>query len=343
MQPMKFGSLLAAGALMLGLSACGGTSGPTQAVDGSWQDVVAAANKEGKVVLYSSQNPTNLDALTKAFEAKYPDIDMTYVRSTDAEQDPKVEVEKQTGQGIGDVHMVTDAAWITNAADSGQFSAKLRGPDFDAPDFDKDKDLLGGTFFLTSAAVDAMGWNTDAVPGGFTDPRQMLQKKYTGKIGIPSPVGIAAYVDLYKFYEKNFGSDFTEKLAQLKPRIYPSALGVAQALTSKEIVAAPAVGTLTDEIAAGSPVKSALPKPTWGAPWYTHVLSTAPHPNAAQVLADFMVTPAGQEALNKGYASVLPVKGAVADAADFPLPDPKELTSEKVSAYSQKWESLFRD
>jgi iron(III) transport system substrate-binding protein len=336
---------LVGAALAVVLAGCGGGSDSatgSQAVEGDWDAVVAAANKEGEVLLYSSQNPVRLDALKAAFEKAYPDIDMEYVRGTDAEMNPKVEVENQTGKGSADVHMVTDAAWITTASESGQYSSELRGPDFDAEAFDREKNVINDTFFLTSAAVFAMGWNTDAVPAGFEKPQDMLDEKYDGKIGIVNPQGIAAYVDFFTFYEDNFGPDFLEQLADLKPRIYPSALGIAQALTSGEIAAAPGVQPLVAEVDSGAPVDWKLPEPAWGTPWYSHVLSAAPHPNAAQVLADFMVTDEGQTALNTGYASVLGKgDGAVADATDITLPDQAELTPEKVQAYQQKWEALF--
>ena len=335
------------GALAVGvaltMSACGGGSddkagGP---VKGDWDSVLAAADKEGSVLLYSSQNPVRLDALKAAFTKKYPKIKMEYVRGTDAELNPKIEVENRTGKGSADVHMVTDPSWIETAAKSGKFSTDIVGPDFDAEAFDRAKNVMNDTFFLTSAAVFAMGWNTKAAPDGFATPQDMLDPKYAGKIGITNPQGIAAYVDFFTFYEKNFGPDFLEKLAKLKPRIYPSALGIAQALTSGELVAAPGVQPLIAEVAAGAPVKWALPTPAWGTPWYTQVLIAAPHPNAAQVLANFMVTPEGQAALNTGYASVVKVEGSVADASEVPLPDPAELTPEKVKAYQASWESLF--
>ena len=328
--------------LALVLSACGiGSATPTKAVKGDWNDVVAAANKEGSVMLYSSQNPVRLEALKGAFKKAYPKINMEFIRGTDAELNPKIEVEKQTGKGTADVHMVTDAAWIESAAKSGQYSVDLRGPALDATAYNRAKNVINDKFFLTSAAVFAMGWNTKTVPDGFKSPRDMLDKKYKGKIGITNPQGIAAYVDFYKFYEKNFGPDFLEQLAKLSPRIYPSALGIAQALTSGEIVAAPGVQPLVAEVAAGAPVNWKLPDPAWGTPWFSQVLSAAPHPNAAQVLANFMITEKGQAALNIGYASVLSGKGAVANAADVALPDPAELTSEKVKAYQQDWEKLF--
>lgn len=333
----------AAATIALVTAGCGGgDSEPSTAVEGDWDAVVEAANEEGSVLLYSSQNPVNLDALKKAFEDEYPDITMEYVRGTDAELNPKVEVENQTGNGAADVHMLTDAAWIENAAESGTYSADLRGPDLEADDYDPAASIIDDKFFLTSAAVFSMGWNTDELPDGLSDPRDLLTPELKGKIGITNPAGIAAYVDFYHFMETNFGPEYLEELAALEPRIYPSALGIAQALTSGEIAATPGVQPLVPEVDSGAPVGWALPDPPWGAPWYSHVLSSAPHPNAAQVLADFMVTQEGQAALSVGYASVLPdVEGAVARAQDIPLPDAAELTPEKNAEYQTEWEAMF--
>lgn len=326
-----------------GLAACGGSSSSSGPVEGSWGDVVAAANKEGSVMLYSSQKPANLEALKAAFNGKYPDISMDFVRGTDAEINPRIETENKTGKGIADVHMLTDAGWIQNAADSGAYSADLVGPALEAPAYEPDKSVINDRFFLSSAAVFALGWNTNAVPGGLTTPQDILNPAYKGKIGIVNPTGIASYVDLYRYYAKTYGEDYWEKLAALEPRVYPSALGVAQALTSGEVVVSPSVQPLVTEVDAGAPVNWELPPTPWGTPWYSQVVGVAPHPNAAQVLADFMVTAEGQTALNSGYAAALPdIPGAVARAQDIASPDVAELTPEKVEQYSEQWQKLFQ-
>ncbi|WP_327117939.1 extracellular solute-binding protein [Nocardia sp. NBC_01730] len=325
------------------LAACGGGSGSTKPVSGSWADVVAAAEKEGSVLLYSSQKPANLEALEVAFEAKYPRIDLKFVRGTDADLNPRVETENRTGKGTADVHMLTDAAWVATAAQSGTYSTELVGPDLKAPEYQPQSSVLENRFALSSAAVFALGWNTSAVPGGLKSPQDILDPKYRGKIGIVNPTGIAAYVDLYRHYAATYGADYWERMAELKPRVYPSALGIAQALTSGEIVVTPSVQPLVTEVGAGAPVDWALPPSPWGTPWYSHVLTVAPHPNAAQVLVDFMVTREGQTALNGGYAAALPdIPGAVAQAQQIASPDPRELTPEKVTQYSQEWARHFQ-
>lgn len=335
--------VLTAAAAMIGISACGSAQPSSQAVEGSWEDVVAAANKEGKVMLYSSQKPANLDALKVAFHAKYPEIALEYVRGTDPDINPRVETENKIGKGTADVHMLTDASWIQTAAASGAYSTDLVGPALSAPEFDPAASVLDNRFFLSSAAVFSLGWNTDAVPNGLKTPQDIIDPAFRGKIGIVNPVGIASYVDMYRHFASVYGEDYWNKLAALQPRVYPSALGVAQALTSGEVVVSPSVQPLVTEVNAGAPVNWILPSQPWGTPWYTHVLKTAPHPNAAQVLANFLVTADGQTALNDGYAAVLPnVPGAVARAQDIALPNPENLTSDKVEQYSQQWQKLFQ-
>ncbi|OZD04263.1 transporter [Rhodococcus sp. 06-235-1A] len=326
-------------------AACGQSSqeAGSAPVQGTWDDVVAAADEEGTVYLYSSQHPENLALLETAFESKYPDIDLEFTRGSDVELNPRVENEARTGRGTADVHMSTDAAWITNASESGTYSTPVVGPAFDDPAYARSTSMLNDTFFLTSAAIFALGWNTDAVPAGLSSPEGLLDPALKGRLGVVNPAGFAAVVDEYRFFDENWtGGGFLDKLAAQEPRVYPGTLAVAQALSSGEIAASPMVPPLVREKDAGAPVDWILPDPAWGAPYYSHVLSSAPHPNAAQVLADFMVSAEGQRALSKGYGSALPdVENSVGSAQDISLPDSDSLTPEKVSQFQQEWESKF--
>ncbi|WP_084611563.1 ABC transporter substrate-binding protein [Tomitella biformata] len=333
------GAVVAVAAAAACSSAAETASGP---VAGSWADVVAAAEQEGSVYLYSTQHPDNLQLLKEAFESAYPGISMEFTRGTDVEINPRVETEQRTGKGTADVHMTSDPAWTTRAAESGDYSLNLVGPAFDNPVYERDRSVLDDKLFLTSAAVMALGWNTELLPGGLETPQDLLTESLRGKIGVVNPSGFAAVIDQFQFFDQNWGSDFNERLAALAPRIYPSSLGIAQALNSGEIVATPMVQPLVREQATGAPVGWTLPEPAWGTPWYSHVLAAAPHPNAAQVLANFMVTPEGQEALSAGYASALPdIPGAVARAQDTPIPDIDALTPEAVTKFQQQWGQMF--
>ncbi|MGZ8178800.1 ABC transporter substrate-binding protein [Williamsia sp. SKLECPSW1] len=325
-------------------TACGGGSGGTTSpVKGGWDDIVAAAQKEGSVMLYSSQNPKILQSVKAAWSKKYPGITLDFVRGTDSDLLPRIDAENRTKKGIADVHIVTDTSYIERAAKSGAYSTDLaEGPDFANPAYNASSSVIDGRFFLDAATTLGLGWNTREVPQGISSPTDILNPRFQGRIGVVNPNGIATYIDLYDYYGKHFGADYVKRLAALKPRIYPSALGVAQALTSGEIAVSPTVQPLVDEKSAGAPVDWRLPEPTWGSPYYGYVTAVAPHPNAAQVLADFLISPEGQRAQAIGVATALPdIPGATANAQQITKPDASTLTKEYVDRQTREWQQMF--
>ncbi|WP_046470211.1 ABC transporter substrate-binding protein [Allosalinactinospora lopnorensis] len=310
------------------------------AVSGSWKDVVAAAKEEGSVTVYSSQHPRNLEPLKKAFQTEYPEITVEFVRGVDADLGPKVEAEKQTGRSTADVYVTAAQQWITDVAEPGDFAVDVQGPHFDTPDYNQAQTVDNGKYFLVSAAVLGLGWNTELLPEGLEGYDDLLNPELEGKIGITKPTS-GAYVDFYNFVTEQAGDDFLPQLAELDPRVYPSTLPITQALTSGELAATLVVQPLVPEQEDGAPVDWTLPDPVWGAPWKAMVLSAAPHPNAAQLMADFMVSHEGQVAQGKDYASVLPVEGAVADAQEIPDLEARLQTTDAVAAYQKEWEAMF--
>lgn len=337
------GGLLSA----LALVGCGGEDEPAAELAGDWDGIVEAASEEGEVTIYSTHSPDNLELLKKAFEDKYPDITLTYVRGTDADILPKVEVENQTGRGTVDVHMTTDAGWIDRSLDQ-DFSVEVVGPSFEEAAYDAENSIMEDKWFLTSATIFGMGWNTDKLPEGLETPEDVLTPELKGKIGISNPAGIPTYADMYQRIDTDFGENYLERLAEVEPRIYDSAVAIGQAIASGEIWASPVVGTtILTEKANGAPVGFAVPEKPFGVPWYSHVLATAPNPNAAQLLADFLVTEEGQQAISADYIPVLPdvegtgIPGTDVLAQDVELADPATLDQESVNKFQQEWEALF--
>lgn len=335
-----------AAALVLAGCSSGGDSEAELA--GSWDEIVAAANGEGTVTIYSNHAPANLEALKVAFEEEYPDIALTYVRGTDMDLLPKVEVENQTGSGVADVHMTTDAGWIHRSLESGGMSSALVAPGLDNPDYRADDAVLDDTFFVASATSIGLAWNSAEVPGGLADPEDLLDPRFDGKVGVVNPAGFPAVVNIYRRMDVDYGQDYVERLAAVSPRIYASAPAITQALASGEIWAAPGASMdVLVERDKGAPVDFVLPPTPIGVPFYSHVLSAAPNPNAAQVLADFLVSEAGQAAISRSYVAALPgipgtgVEGSDVVAQDLALADPDGLESDAVNEYVAGWEKLF--
>ncbi len=327
------------------LAGCGDSNDAELA--GSWDEILEAANEEGEVVVYGTVAPDNLELLKQAFEKEYPEIELTYVRGTDADILPKVETENQTGQGTADVHMTTDAGWIDRSLDA-DYSVEVVGPSFDEEAYDRDSSVIEDKWFLTSATVFGIAWNTEKLPDGLETPEDVLTPELSGgKVGVTNPAGIPTYVDMYRQIDVDFGENYVARLAEIQPRVYDSAVAIGQALASGEIWATPmSSSTVLTEKANGAPVEFKVPESPFGVPWYSHVLSSSPHPNAAQVLADFLVTPEGQAAISHDFIACLPdIEGAGLgtdlQAQDIPLGDVDELSSDSVQAYQDEWEQDF--
>ena len=322
-------------------SADGATPAPAGVSDAEWDEIVAAAQDEGKVTIYSSQGLDQLNDLAERFQDEY-DIELEVVRDIDSALIPKVEAEQQTGNGIADVIAQASAAWAEQRGAEGWFVAPV-GPAFDDPDYDRAANVADGDFFTSSAAVLTFGWNTDEYPTGLTDYSDLLDPELAGgRIGVIEPAA-PSIVDFWLYLEENYGEDFVAALAAQDPKIYPSSLPMAQALTSGEISAGSFVQVLTDEKEQGAPVDSGLADEVWGARFNTGILSTAPHPNAAQVLSNFIITQPGQEAIARKAASVLPdIAGAVTTVDKVRVQDLSVLTPEFVAEYQAKWNGLFK-
>jgi iron(III) transport system substrate-binding protein len=324
-------------AVVLGLALP--TVAAAQTVTPEWQKVIDAAKKEGSVTIYSGHGLAQLNDLAARFKRQYG-INVLVVRGVDADINPKVDIELETGRGIADIYVTTDKARLAMMGQKG-YMVPVVGPSFNNPAYKRAENAPNGTYFATSGSVITFGWNTDLLPNGLNDYNDAIKPDLKGLIGIPNAQS-PFLVDYWLYLMENFGKDFPERLAGLKPRTYPGALPLQQAVTSGEIAVALYGQPLIDEKESGAPVDWKLNSNPFGATFYGVVLKTTPKPNAAQLLADFMVTESGQEALGRKASSVLPnIKGAVGETGKMRQLNLERVTPETISAFQARWNKLF--
>jgi iron(III) transport system substrate-binding protein len=331
------------------VAGCGGGNDDNSAdlvsADAGIDALVTAAKKEGKITIYSAQGLDALNNLAAAFEKEYPGIDVETVRGVDGDLSVKVETEFQTGKGIADMYVNASLSWVEAQAKAGRFLAPT-GPELTGKGtYDVKQYVHEGNFFETNAAVLTFGWNTKLYPKGLTDYPDLLDPALAGKVGVIEPTA-PSIVDFYLWLEETYGADYVTRLAAQKPRIYPSSLPMGEAMSSGEIAAGSFVApiALVPAKAKGAPVDFKMPPSgAWGSRYYGMVLKTGPHPNAAQLFANFMVTEKGQELITPSAGSVLPnVPGTLITNDKVRVQDPSKLTPDAVAAYQKKWKSLFQ-
>jgi iron(III) transport system substrate-binding protein len=338
-------------AVLAGCGASGGESGgevPGELASGGWSAIVDAANDEGEVVMYSVLIPSANEALEAAFEEKYPEIDLVLTRLTGGEIDAALDAEKQTGKPKADIVNGSNYPWIWAHLDDGTF-VRPQGPAATAEEWTSSPFQYEGLLQTHLLTVLGPATNTELVDDTFTSFTDVIDPELKGQIGIVEAVQATTGAN-YNWLEQTYGKEFLEELAGLDPVWYESASPMEQALASGEIsvaltASAGGIQTLAED---GAPVEFHATEELWAAANLTYLLDQAPHPNAAQVLYDFMASPEGQTAIAAGNVSVLDgIKGTIgtSDQVHTALStlDIEQLTStEWATDYSNHWHEIFK-
>jgi iron(III) transport system substrate-binding protein len=310
------GAAVAAG----GLAACGGGSasrpasgtplgsssaGPVTAT--TWDELVATAKAEGKVVVTGSPDAEVRQKLPDAFKQRFG-IDVEYLPGA-TEVTSRLQAERQAGQYTVDLELNgTDSIYGTLLANGWLDPIKLLLPEaadgskwragrpwFRDPDGNKALqilDFLSPTFTL----------NTDILnPAEFPTADSFLDPKWKGKIcafdpganGGGLPVGCVLYLNKGEQWVTNFykgqnvalSRDYKQLADWVAHGSYPIGLAVG-------------ANYLADYVKEGIHFQQLqlpdAPPPAGGGFGIVVVLSHAPHPNAAQVFANWMASKEGQ-------------------------------------------------
>jgi iron(III) transport system substrate-binding protein len=307
-----------------------------------WNALIARAKREGEVTLYSSHLPANLQRVADAFKAKYG-ITVTFNRQIDSVLASQVTTAMGGNNGKVDIWMQSSRPILLGAI-RNKWVVDARGPAFFAKEYNRANYAKPGKAWAVGAAVLGLGWNSTLTSRRITDyPDLLASGVLRGKIGVPEPA-LPSFVDFYLWLEETYGANFVRRLGATRPRIYASTLPMQQAMTSGEIAAAVLTPATTIDLKAqGAPVDFAIPKKAgaWNAPWHGMILTGAPHPAAAQLLSNFLVTREGQQLLNRRYGAVL---RGVPETFFVTMRVQKlsELTPAKIAAFQQSWNRMFR-
>ncbi len=314
-----------------------------KATAAQWKALVAKAKQEGSVTIYSVGAPSNLANLAAKFKEKYG-ITLTVNRKADNDLLPQVNAEMSSGKLVVDVWDLTSKRYVLGAL-KNDWVADAVGPDFFNKRYNRSK-LLIGKAWINGSAILGMAWNTQAFPQGIKDIPDFLNPAFAnGKLGVPDPRISPSQVDWYQWLEKTYGNRILERFAAMKPKIYGSSLTVTQAVASGEIIGGPqAAGSpIADLKAKGAPIQYKLANKgnNWNSAFIGMIMKKAPHPAAAQLLADYIVTPEGQALLNQGLGTAYPVKAAGVFYAPPRVARANDLSPAKVKTFVDRWSKLF--
>jgi iron(III) transport system substrate-binding protein len=329
-----------AAALAVAVGAQPQSAEPNQAVlmyKGADRDkrVLEKAKQEGTVSVYTSLSPSDAKPIVAAFEAKYGvKVDMWRSQSEGVVQ--RVLTEARAKRNAVDVVE-------TNGPEMESMAREKTLSEFYSPYF---KDIPPEVFPKHHQWVPdrlnfyIVAYNTNKVkPGdipktyeGFLDP------KWKGRIALEA--NDSEWMgDLVHAWGEKRAMDFFRRLAGNKPELRKGHILLMQLIASGEVEVGLAAyyGNAASAKMRGGAVQWAAVDPVIARPQGISISRTAPHPNAALLFADFMLSPEAQTMLGKSGRG--PVSRAVKSETStlkYVMSDPSVILDE-----AGKWEPLW--
>src|SRR5258708_7411871 len=255
--------------------------------------LVEAANKEARVILYSSMDLPVGEKLAKAFEAKYPGIQVQVERAGSERLFQRVDQEFASGVRAVDVINSSDASHFISWKKNGwlaPFVTEDIAQHF-LPEF-RDPDGMSATtrIYLSSIAYNTNLVKPDDAPKSFAD---LLDPKWAGKMVKGHPAYSGTIMTATFQLVRELGWDYYEKLSKQRVMQVQSSTDPPKklALGERAIMADGNEYNVGLRKEAGQPVEPVYPAegaPTISGP--TGIFATAPHPNAARLFQAWLHT-----------------------------------------------------
>ncbi len=301
--------------------------------------LVERAKKEGAVTLYTSMQLVDSRPLTEAFEKRYG-IKVSLWRASGEKVAQRVVTEARGGRFDVDV-VETDGAQMEILHRERQLAP------FTSPEIAEiPAHLLPAHkgYVPTRLSLYVLAYNTQRVPASEVPDsyEALLDPKWTGRFAIEA-ADVAWFAAVAKSMGEEKGIAYFRRLAAMKPSIRSGHTLMVELVAAGEIDMAldahvQGVARLKDK---GAPIQWKALQPAFGQPSSVGVARRAPHPNAALLLADFVVSREGQEIIKS--RNRVPSSRAVDSPLNkfrYELIDPA-LMLEEWERWSKLWSAIF--
>lgn len=298
-------------------------------------DVVAAAKKEGRVTWYHLRNPAATEPVVREFKKQFPFIQVEEYDNSGPPLFERFMTEHRAKAGRADVIQlvsptVAEAAMKENAL--AQYTPTS------AAKFDK-AFMREGRWYPSGLSTRIVYiYNTNFVKedqaAKLNSYDALWKENIQRGVGVLDPVVAANGALLLYFFEKEYGPQSWTALAAKKPFISGGTPN-ADAVTRGEI----GLGLTSESVAqqifdSGAPVRWAVPQPSLVEAWPLAISASAPNPNAAKVLYEFMLSKAGQ--------TIFAENGLVSSRSDVDA-QPKTASEPWFTKYSTRKQYVVDD
>ena len=325
-----------------------------------WERVLQAAKQEGVVSLLGTTGVDVRDALTLPFQKAYG-IQVDYFGGSGSQQATRVSAERRAGKYAWDIFVGGTTTGFTSMIPIKAFDSL--DPALILPDVKDPKNWRGGgiefvdpgrqmavmtpthrvILIVNSAAVD---------PNSFKSYKDLLNPKWKGQIAIDDPrrsgPGQACFT--FFFLHPELGPDFIRALARQEPAVFrdPSQLVNLVGQGKYPILIGPRDTMLADALKRSLPISIVNPRmvregsdisPASG---NVAMFNRAPHPNAAKVYINWLLSKEGQTDHARALGTVSSRLDVPHDHAEsWKVPQPGAIKTYTAEAMEAK-DSLLR-
>lgn len=256
------------------------------------------AKQEGELIVYTVWDVEHIVAILQGFSKKYSGIKTTYWQGRNPEIVTRAVNEFKAGRESVDAILSDNAPPVLRAAGAIMPYETVQ------------KDLLithDPTMPVVSLQIQALTYNTKRIkaedlPKTWED---VANPKYRGMVALDDPMRagplstqLAALRDLWK--DDARWTAFIKNLKALNVPVHRSTSAMFRLVIAGEYaIAMPALlHDVLSEKEKGSPVEFVKSAPPVVFPRYAGIYAKAPHPNAAKLFAEWLISPDGQAALD---------------------------------------------
>jgi iron(III) transport system substrate-binding protein len=280
---------------------------------GEWERTVEAAKKEGKVVVSIPASAELRKGIEKNFKQRFGiEAELNVGRA--AAIVGKIQQESKSGVPDFDVHMGGSESLVTGLL-SENILAPLE-PALILKEIKEPSNWWGGHIWVDNAKryiyssqayqTENIWCNTDFVkPEEIRSLNDLLNPKWTGKIGFLDPRTPGAGASMWSFLWKLKGEDYLKKLAAQKLLLGRDQRLLAESLAKGKIAVVIGLSyySLLPFAKAGLPVRL-IPSArdegyVSGGSGNVTIIKSAPHPNATKVFVNWFLGPEGQETYSR--------------------------------------------
>lgn len=299
--------------------------------------LVEGAKREGSVVLYTSLAPTESKPLAEAFEKKYG-VKVELWRALSDKVVQRVVTEAQGRRHAVDVVE-------TNGPEMEMLAREKLLAEFHSPhvaDLPAEAIPPHRTWMPDRLNFFVVGFNTQKVQRaqipatyeGFLDP------KWKGRIGLEA-TDAEWMATLVKAWGTEKGMDYFRRLAAMKPDVRKGHVLLAELVAAGEV---PVALTLYNSNVVslkrkGAPIDFVPVQPVAARPQGIGIARQAPHPHAALLFADFVLSPEGQK-LFESMGRVPASTKVKSELNNFPF---RMIEPATVLDEADKWEKLWNE